>query len=161
MIASSTPYNLCYITSVCVHRHTVPDGAHRCKRDATSSFDDFLQLTGEDRLDSVHNKGNTMAELYTLESNSHRDGSKPKISRVGKRRRKNGTFIYSTHAQLQGDEVGENSSSSCDGTLPRQQNLAQGWQDLSKEKMALLEIDSFKPLDFNETFLNKVKENDS
>ena len=41
------------------------------------------------------------------------------------------------------------------------EKLSQGWKNLSKEEMDLLEIDIFKPLDFHEILMNRMKTNDN
>ena len=110
--------------------------------------------SGFDRLE-----GNMMADLCATRIHAHRDESKLQLFKAGKRHRKNEIFAHNTHAQE--DEVGENLSSYCGGTLPQHQKLAPGWYNLSKEEMALLEIDIFKPLDCMDILLKRIKEDDS
>ena len=43
------------------------------------------------------------------------------------------------------------------GELAYHRKLTQAWYNLSKEEVASLKIDIFKPLDFNELLMNKLK----
>ena len=121
----------------------------------------------EGSLQSVDQTKNTMTETCEPRMNVRRDGwrhepfvfnvaklesCKPKVSAKGEKRRYG---ISPQNAQGKGSDI---------QTLPsngpfmhRDRKLSEGWQNLSKEEKDLLEIDIFKPLDFDGILMNRMK----
>ena len=77
---------------------------------------------------------------------------KPEVHVEGDRRQRNAT----SHKDADG-ELHDIQTFSSNGELAYHRKLTQAWYNLSKEEAASLKIDIFKPLDFNEILMKKLK----
>lgn len=81
---------------------------------------------------------------------------KPVVHVEGDRRQRNAT----SHKDADG-ELHDIQTFSSNGELAYHRKLTQAWYNLSKEEVASLKIDIFKPLDFNELLMNKLKKSNN